>query len=42
MAENEEFVCVVCEETFETENELQRHGEETHQDHDPDDHADHA
>lgn len=40
MAESEEFVCEICGETFETETGLQSHGEDAHQDHDPDDHVD--
>lgn len=32
---NSPHVCPVCEETFDSEQELQKHGEQAHEDHDP-------
>ena len=32
---SDEFPCQVCGETFDTEEELEEHGKEAHQDHDP-------
>lgn len=42
MASAEEFTCPVCNEAFENEEELEEHGKEAHQDHDPEESDDHA
>lgn len=42
MSSEEEFTCSVCNEAFDSREELEEHGKEAHQDHDPEESDDHA
>jgi uncharacterized C2H2 Zn-finger protein len=33
--EDDDFRCAICDATFDTQQELQNHGNQAHQDHDP-------